>query len=84
MLLTICDLRHLEVRDLLLGRAVAQKQVLHLHMANDSSLPLTLAGMGLLGAHFLIDTTWTPQELDKMRQVSVMRTRIEWPSTPWA
>ena len=36
--------------------------------------------MGLLSAHFLIAPTWTPQELDKMRQISVMRTRIECPS----
>ena len=47
-------------------------------------MPLTIVGMGLLGAHFFIDPTWTPQEHDKMRQIGVMRTQIECPSTPWA
>ena len=41
--------------------------------------------MELLGAHFFFtQPTWTPQELDKMRQNSVMRTRIDHPSRPWA
>ena len=84
MLLTIVTPGHLDMLDLISDGPVAQKHVLHLYMVKWSLMPLTIVGKGLLGAHFLIGPAWTPQELDKMRQIGVIRTQIECPSTPWA
>ena len=75
MSVTIVTSGHADMQGLILGCIGAKKHVLHVHMVQSFLSALTIAGMGLLGAHFSSDATGMPQEFDKMHQNHIMQSR---------